>query len=113
MPGREECNWAVACHLSALAGFVLPLGSVLGPLVVWLLGRERSPYVDMQGKEALNFQLTMLVAYLIAAALVFIVIGIPLLVILATLDLVLVIVAAVQAGSGVAWRYPISFPLVR
>lgn len=113
MPSSEERNWAVACHLSALAGLVFPLGSVLGPLVVWLLGRERSPYVDAQGKEALNFQLTMLVAYLISLALVFVVIGIPLLVILIVLDIVLVVTAAVQASSGTQWHYPLSFPLVR
>lgn len=113
MPSAEERNWAVACHLSALAGLVLPFGSVLGPLVVWLLGRDRSAYVDAQGKEALNFQLTMLAAYLIALVLVFVVIGIPLLAILIVIDVVLVIVAAVQAGAGVAWRYPLAFPLVR
>ena len=113
MPGTEERNWAVACHLSALAGLMFPLGSVLGPLVVWLLGRDRSAFVDAQGKEALNFQLTMLVAYLISLALVWVFIGIPLLVILGILDIVLVIVAAVRSGAGEPWHYPLSYPLVR
>jgi len=113
MPGTEERNWAVACHLSALAGLMFPLGSVLGPLVVWLLGRDRSAFVDAQGKEALNFQLTMLVAYLISLALVWVFIGIPLLIILGIVDIVLVIVAAVRAGAGEAWHYPLSYPLLR
>jgi len=113
MPTTEERNWAVACHLSALAGLVFPLGSVVGPLIAWLLGRDRSAFVDAHGKEALNFQLTMLVAYLISLALVWVFIGIPLLVILAVLDIVLVIVAAVRAGSGDVWHYPLSYPLVR
>lgn len=113
MPSSEERNWAVACHLSALAGLVFPLGFVLGPLIVWLLGRERSAFVDEQGKEALNFQLTMLIAYLVACILIVVFIGIPLLVILGVLDLVLVIVAAVQVGSGVDWRYPLALRLIR
>ncbi len=113
MPSNEERNWAVACHLSALAGLFIPFGSVLGPLAVWLLGRDRSTYVEAHGREALNFQLTMLLAYLISLPLVFVVIGIPLLVILVVVDVVFVIIAAVQAGSGLPWHYPLSYPLVR
>ncbi|ADU52047.1 hypothetical protein Tmar_1964 [Thermaerobacter marianensis DSM 12885] len=51
-------SWAVACHLAALAGFWIPLGNLLGPLVLWLVKRNDHPFIDRQGKEALNFQIS-------------------------------------------------------
>ncbi|MBN1322470.1 MAG: DUF4870 domain-containing protein [Methanotrichaceae archaeon] len=62
-------NWAALCHASALVFFLgVPLGNVLGPLVVWLFRRNDHPYVDSQGKEALNFQISFTV-YIMASIL--------------------------------------------
>jgi hypothetical protein len=55
----EERNWAMTCHLASFAGYVLPLGNIIGPLVAWLMKRDEFPLVDDQGKEALNFQISM------------------------------------------------------
>ncbi len=64
---------AVLTHLSPLAGFLLPtLGNVLGPLVAWLALRDRSPALDQQGKEALNFQLSMWVYGVVIGILAFV-----------------------------------------
>ena len=103
----------MACHLSALFGLVFPLGFILGPLIVWLVKRDDSAFVDAQGKEALNFQLTMLIAYVIASILVVIVIGIPLLIVVGVLDLVFVIIAAAQVSAGTAYRYPFAIRFIR
>ena len=65
---QKERVWATFCHLSALAGFLLPWGHLLGPLILWLLRREDSPLVAEQGREALNFQLSVTL-YVIAGAL--------------------------------------------
>ena len=75
---KDDQNWAMACHLSALAGFLVPFGNIAGPLLVWLLKRAEIPLVDAHGKEALNFQITVSIAIAVCIPLMFILIGIPL-----------------------------------
>jgi uncharacterized Tic20 family protein len=114
-PAGRETNpdarlWAMLCHLAAFA-MLLPavpgIGIVLGPLIVWLIKKNEFPFVDEQGKEAVNFQLTMLI---IALALTITCIGIVLLPILGVVDIVLVIIAAIRANEGEHYRYP--YPLI-
>lgn len=108
----ESRMWATIAHLSALAGFVIPFGSILGPLVVWLVKKEEMSFVDDQGKEALNFNISMTIYMLISGVLIFVVIGIPLLIILVITWLIFVILAAVKTNEGVAYRYPLTLRLV-
>jgi Uncharacterized protein conserved in bacteria len=111
MVGQDDKQarlWATVCHLAALVGYIVPMGHVLGPLVVWLLKRNDSPFVDDQGKEALNFQLSLTIYGMIAALLVFVLIGLPLLLALMVIQVVFVIVAAVKANEGQAYRYPMT-----
>ena len=61
---KEQRTWAMLCHLSALAGFIVPMGSVIGPLIVWLIKKEDMPLVAEHGRKSLNFQITMLIAYI-------------------------------------------------
>lgn len=109
---KEARNWGMACHLAALAGFVIPFGSIIGPLVVWLMKREESGFVDRQGKESLNFQITMLIAFLISLVLVFVLIGFLLIAAVVIFDLIMIIVATIKASEGEDFRYPISLRLV-
>jgi uncharacterized protein len=113
MANETEHNWGMAAHLSALAGYVIPFGSIIGPLVVWLIKKDEMPFVNSQGKEALNFQITMAIAALISIVLVFVVIGIFLLWAVAILDLIFIIIAAIQASKGVDYRYPFALRLIK
>ena len=64
---KDARTWATLCHLSALLVLLgLPLGNVFGPLVAWLIKRNEHPFVDDQGKEALNFQISMTVYGIVA-----------------------------------------------
>ncbi|HWK75296.1 MAG TPA: DUF4870 domain-containing protein [Povalibacter sp.] len=113
-PSAEERNWAVICHLSALAGLVVwGIGIILGPLIVWLVKKDTLPFVSDQGKEALNFQITVFLAGVVCTALVFLLIGVPMLAALAVFDLVFIIIAAVKASEGVQYRYPIALRLIK
>ena len=106
--------WTVLCHASALAGFFVPwAGHILGPLIVWLAKRGDAPEIDEQGKESLNFQISMLIYNLIAGVLCLILIGFVILGILHILNLVLVIVASIQASDGKLYRYPITIRLIK
>jgi len=55
---KDDRTWAMLCHLSGLAGYVVPFGNIFGPLIIWLIKRDQSWFVDDQGKEALNFQIS-------------------------------------------------------
>lgn len=104
---------AMWCHLSALAGFLVPLGSVLGPLVVWLSQRDKSAFIDDQGKEAVNFQLSIMIYAAVCFLLILILVGFLLLLALSFGALALVIIAAIQANQGVAYRYPLIIRFIR
>jgi len=110
---KDEKLWATLCHLSALAGFVFPFGNIIGPLMFWMIRKDQMPLVDVNGKEALNFQISMTIYVIIAAFLVLVLIGIPLLIILALSDLVLIIMASVKTSEGTPYRYPLTIRLIK
>ena len=107
-------TWYVLSHASALLGFVIPwVFHILGPLIVWLAKRADSPEIDEHGKESLNFQISMLIYNVVAAVLCLVLIGFALLLILHILNLVLVVVASIQASEGKLYRYPITIRLIK
>ena len=104
---KDEQNWAMGCHLAALAGFLVPFGNIIGPLVIWLIKRNEMPMVDRHGKEALNFQITVSIAFLICVPLMFVLIGIPLMFVVGIGALILTIMAAVKVSGGdFEYKYP-------
>ena len=106
-------TWCVMCHLSALAGFVIPgAGHILGPLIVWLVKRGESAEIDAHGKEALNFQISMLIYNVVAGILCLIVIGFVLLAVLHVLNVVFVVIASLRASEGQIYRYPLTLRLI-
>jgi uncharacterized protein len=113
-PSAEERNWAAGCHLAALAGLALwGFGFILGPLAVWLYKKDESSFVSDQGKEALNFQLTMFLAAIASGILVFVLIGIPMLILLCIFNFICIIMGAIKASEGVAYRYPFNLRLIK
>jgi uncharacterized protein len=111
--GGNVRTWCVICHLSALAGFVIPgAGHILGPLIVWLVKRGESAQIDAHGKEALNFQISMLIYNVVAGILCLLLIGFALLAVLHVLNVVFVIIAALRASEGQMYRYPLTLRLI-
>jgi len=106
-PDKEARNWAMFAHLSSFAGHVIPFGHIGGPLLIWLLKKDEMPLVDDQGKEALNFQITMTIAFIVSAILIFVLIGFVLIFAVWLFDVIVTIIAAVKANEGVAYRYPL------
>ncbi|MCK5885082.1 DUF4870 domain-containing protein [Alcanivorax jadensis] len=112
-PKQEERSLGLACHLLALAGLVAPFGNILGPLIMWLVKKDESAFVDDQGKEALNFNITISIAGFVAFLLIFVVIGGLLLPIIGIFWLVMTIIAAVKANGGERYRYPLTLRLIK
>jgi Uncharacterized protein conserved in bacteria len=110
---ETERNWAMLCHLSAFAGFFFPFGGIIGPLICWLTRRDESSWVNINGKAALNFQLSMLLYMFLAIPLCFIIIGFPIIVALGTIKVICVIIASVKAPKGELFRYPLVIPFIQ
>ena len=110
---KDERMWGTFCHLIAFSGYLIPFGSVLGPLIIWLIKKDEMPFVDDQGKESLNFQLTMLIAVIVAAILMFVLIGFLLLGVLIIFQIVVIIMAAIKANDGVKYRYPYTIRFIK
>lgn len=111
---KDERLWGMLCHISAFAFFVFPaFGNILGPLIIWLIKKEEYPFVDEQGKEALNFQISITIYSLAAALLSIILIGIPILIALFFFDFILVVIASIKANDGYHYKYPLSIELIR
>lgn len=113
LPSSEQRQWAMFAHLSALIGLIVPFGNVLGPLVIWLVQKDKMAFVDDQGKEALNFQITVFGAAVISFFLMFILIGFLLIFVVGLGALVFTIIAAIKANEGVAYRYPLTIRLIK
>ena len=121
----EERQWAMFAHLSALAGGIITagwagsIGCFLGPLVIWLMKKETMPFVDDQAKEALNFNITVAIAFFILFVLTLGTLGIgiiitgPLMILIGLAWLVFTVIAAIKSNEGVAYRYPFAIRLVK
>jgi uncharacterized Tic20 family protein len=98
---KDDMNMAMLAHLLAIfTGF-------LGPLIIWLIKKDDSPYVDRHGKEALNFQITVLLAMIVSGFLSIFCIGLVLLPVVWIVDIIFCIIAAVKASRGEEYRYPV------
>lgn len=104
---KDARTWAMLCHLLAIfAGF-------LAPLIIWLIKKDEDPFIDNQGKEALNFQITVAIAMVVSWLLLFVVIGCFLMPAVWIVDIVFCILATIKANSGELYRYPISIRFIK
>jgi len=109
-----DTTWASLAHLSALVGFLgNGVGFILGPLIVWLIKKDKDPLVDHHGKEALNFQITMFGITIICAALMLVLIGFVLLPLALLTNVILTIIAGVKVSRGEDYRYPFAIRLIK
>lgn len=130
---KNARTWATVCHLSALIMLVgVPLGNILGPLVLWLAKRQEYEFVDDQGKEALNFQITFTLVEIALFILIFLlifaaplrtdsfaflpVVFLPAMLVmmgLLVLNIGLVIMAAIRSNEGTQYRYPFTLRIIK
>lgn len=111
---KDARLWGMLCHLSALSALIgTPFGNIIGPLVIWLLKKNDYAFVDDQGKESLNFQITMSIFALAAAVLILLLIGIPIIIAILIIDVIFTIIASIQANDGKLYRYPYSIKFIK
>lgn len=113
VPTQEQRQWGLFTHLSALAGLIIPFGNILGPLIFWQIKKNEWAFADDQGKEAVNFNITVAIAGIVCFLLTFVLIGLLLLPILGIAWIVFTIIAAIKANEGVYYRYPYILRLIK
>jgi hypothetical protein len=114
MLSADARKWGMLCHLSALVGLLANgIGFLVGPLLVWLLKKDVDPFVDSQGKEAVNFQITMFIAAAVSGVLMLVVVGIFLLIVVGLMMVIFPIIGAIKANGGESYRYPLSIRLIK
>jgi len=108
---ENDKTMGMICHLAGFTGAVLPFPfvNVIGPLVVWVTQKDKASFIDYHGKESLNFQITVAIAFLS----IFLLIGVILLPAVAIYAVVMTIIAAVKAKEGVRYRYPWCLRLIK
>lgn len=102
----DEKNIVVLTHLGGTIFSFIPA------LIVWLLKKDDSPYIADQAREALNFQITVLIAQVISSILIVILIGFVLMGIIWLANIILCIIAAIAASKGEYYRYPFALRLI-
>ena len=105
----DERTMAMLCHLLAI------FTSFIAPLIIWLLKKDQSPFVDQHGKEALNFQITLLIAWVAAGILTCITLGLgsPIGAVVMVVSIIFCVMAALEANKGNPYRYPVSIRLIK
>ncbi|MBN2514243.1 MAG: DUF4870 domain-containing protein [Sedimentisphaerales bacterium] len=104
---NDAKNLGMLCHLLGL------FTSFVGPLVIWLIKKDTMPYVDYHGKESLNFQITLAIAYFVAGLSFLCAIGVVLVPVLGLLHLIFCIIASIAASKGEYYKYPFCMRLVK
>ncbi len=110
---RQSRTWAMMLHLSMLAGiFAVPVAGLVVPILIWQLKKDEMPWLDPHGKNAVNWILSALLYAVICIPLVFVLIGIPLLMILGLLGVIFPVIAGIKANNGEVWKYPLSIRFI-
>jgi uncharacterized protein len=112
-PPRDECQWAMLCHLSAMLMYLTVIGGFIAPLIIWLMKRDEMPFVRDQGRETLNFQITTLLALCVGGLLAIVLVGFVVIAAVLLFHFIVTIIATVKVSEGVLYRYPICWRVIR
>ena len=112
VPGSVAAGSSDDNTMGMLAHLLAIVSGFLGPLIIWLMKKDTSPYVDYHGKEALNFQITMFFAWMASFVLAFVLIGFLLMPILLIVGIVLPIMGGLAANKGEYYKYPLTLRLI-
>jgi uncharacterized Tic20 family protein len=112
-PSRDERQWAMLCHLSAMLMYCTAIGGFIAPFVIWLLKRDEMPFVADQGRETLNFQITTLLALIAGGCLMLVLIGFVIVPAVLLFHFIVTIIATVRVSEGALYRYPICWRVIR
>ncbi len=110
----DSKNLGMLCHLLSLTACFSGIGSILGPLILWLIKKDQDAFVDEQGKESINFNITVIILVVISAILIPLFgLGLLLMGLITIAWFVLTIIASIAASKGESYKYPFSFKFLK
>jgi uncharacterized Tic20 family protein len=110
---KDAKMWAMFCHLAGFARFVpVPFAGIIAPVIVWQVKKDEHPFVDYNGKQAVNFQISVAIYFLVAVLLCLVIVGFFLVTAVAIFNIVFLIIAAVKANNGEHYEYPLSIRFI-
>lgn len=110
---KQARDMGVLIYAASFAGYIIPLGSILGPLIVWLMKRDEFEFANQCGKNCLNFKISLFIYVVISMVLAFVGIGFILLGVLALMDIICTIIAIIKAAEGKAYQYPLTIKFIK
>jgi uncharacterized Tic20 family protein len=110
---QETRRWAFLLHLSVLLGLALPIAGLIVPIVIWQMKKPVLPGIEEHGINVINWIISLIIYSVGSAILIFVVVGIPMLMVLGVLAVVFPIIAAIKANNGEVWKYPLSISIVK
>lgn len=108
--GMTQNSYLVLMHISQFAGFLAAGLGFAAPIIMWIINKDKNVEVDRHGKNIINFIASWVIYYIVAFFLIFVIIGIPILIVLALLQFIFIILAAVKANRNEFWKYPMTIP---
>lgn len=112
MDEKAVRQWCMFMHLSQFAGYAIPFAGIIAPIVMWRTRADQSDEIDEHGRMIVNAMLSFFCYWITAIILCFVVIGIPLVFVLAIASIAFPIIGAIKADEGVLWRYPLVIPFL-
>ncbi|MCL1144240.1 DUF4870 domain-containing protein [Shewanella gaetbuli] len=112
-PSKEARNMGVLIYASSFAGYIIPMGSILGPLIVWLMKRDEFEFANECGKNCVNFKISLFIYACISFLLMFVGIGFILVGVIALVDIICTIIAIIKASEGTAYKYPLTIRFIK
>ncbi|MBP6385589.1 MAG: DUF4870 domain-containing protein [Pseudarcicella sp.] len=109
----EQNHYCMLLHLSQLASYVVPFFGIALPIIMWSANKDQSELVDKQGKNVLNWNISLLIYVAVSSILCFILIGIPMLLALMFVSIIFTIIGAIKAGDGVIYKYPLAMTFIK
>jgi uncharacterized Tic20 family protein len=110
---EEARQWAMFIHLSLLAGFVVPFGGLVAPIVLWQVKKDEMPGIDEHGKNAVNWMISHIIYIAISIVLILVVVGIFTLIAVCVVGVIFPIIAGIKASKGEVWRYPMAIRFIK
>lgn len=109
----DQRQMGMFLHLSQLAGFVIPFGCIILPLVLWQTQKEKMPVLDAHGKMVVNFMISVLIYLIVSGILMFVLVGILTMLAVIVIHIVFPIIGAVKANNGEIWEYPLTIKFLK
>ncbi|MEM6524075.1 MAG: DUF4870 domain-containing protein [Bacteroidota bacterium] len=108
----SDKQWALIAHLGTLAGYIIPFGNIVVPLVVYISKKDESEFVREHARESLNFQITFTLLVIAAVITIVLMVGILFLIVLPIVNLIFIILAALAIDKGEFYRYPLAVKFI-